>query len=250
MPDWMSPESLTQQTAGIVNLTHVFAGIYLWEVLMSLTFEWEYLTRRRKFKWPMVCYFLVRYVALSAMVGSGLDCKSFFTFLQMAGNCARGLATINLALRTIAVWQRDRYIVVGIVLLILGHWSLIFQGVLLEAEEVPGQGCQIVHTNTKILTADFVYSMIFDLIILLLTAYKVLQLKTQSGLVSLLFYDGLIYFLCAFTANLLAAIFMILDLSPVMSIMFNVPAVVVCAIASTRAVRSLANYTNSGPNVL
>ncbi|KAK7692884.1 hypothetical protein QCA50_004519 [Cerrena zonata] len=259
MPDWTSPEAQAKQSAALTLITHTFAGIYFWEVLISLDFEWSYISGRRKFRYPIIIYFLARYLALAAMIGavigfdvkSGLNCRPFFIFLQMTGNASGGMATINLALRTIAIWERNRYIIIVIVLLILGHWSLILQGGLLEASQIPGTGCVIVHTNVVVLTANFVFSMAFDLVVLILTAYKLLQLRGshQNGLVNVLFYDGLIYFICAFLANLVATVFMTMNLSPVMSIIFNVPSTVVCAIASTRAVRSLATYAADGPHI-
>lgn len=67
-------------------------------------------------------------------------------FAKLAGDSALGLASINLSLRTqvftishsirhsrerhsIAIWSQNKWIVGIIVLLILGHWSLILQGV-------------------------------------------------------------------------------------------------------------------------
>lgn len=72
----------------------------------------------------------------------------------------------------------------------------------MDATQIPGTGCVIVHTNVTVLTANFVFSMAFDLIVLILTAYRLLQLRGshQNGLVNVLFYDGLIYFICAYVA--------------------------------------------------
>ena len=54
-------------------------------------------------------------------------------------------------------------------------------------------------TNNTILAATFIYSMIFDLLILLLSMYK-LVLGVRGGrsqLMGLLFKDGLVYFFIA-----------------------------------------------------
>ena len=86
-----------------------------------------------------------------------------------------------------------------IVLLICGHWSLILQGVLIKAEFVPGEGCAITHTNNTVLAATFIYSMSFDLIVMLLSAYKLAYSTrgNRSQLMNLLFKDGLAYFFIA-----------------------------------------------------
>ena len=71
-------------------------------------------------------------------------------------------------------------------------------GILLKAQWVPGQGCAITHTNTTILAATFIYSMCFDLIILILTCIKLRKPGGQrSQLMNMLFKDGLIYFFIA-----------------------------------------------------
>jgi hypothetical protein len=72
------------------------------------------------------------------------------------------------------------------------------QGVLLEAAYVPDQGCVITKTSNKLLAVSFIYTMIFDLIVLSLSAMKLAAPKeTRSKLMTLVFADGLIYFLVA-----------------------------------------------------
>ena len=44
------------------------------------------------------------------------------------GQAASGLASINLSIRTMALWSHDKRIVFPIIVVILGHWSLILQG--------------------------------------------------------------------------------------------------------------------------
>lgn len=93
--------------------------------------------------------------------------------------------------------------------------------------------------------------MAFDLLVLLLTAFKLLYPATgRSRLVALIFNDGLIYFVIAFLVNLLATIFMLLDLNPIMSIIANVPAAIASTIVATRVVRRLSNFTSSGAEQL
>lgn len=64
---------------------------------------------------------------------------------------------------------------------------------------VPGEGCVITNTNTTVLAATWIYSMVFDFIVMLLTAAKLLEpgSGSRSNLVDLIFTDGLIYFVAA-----------------------------------------------------
>ena len=124
--------------------------------------------------------------------------------------------TAHVAYR-IALWSQSLYIVIPIVIIIFGHWALILQGmhrhdfcalhyissfnvgVLLTAQWVPGVGCAITKTNNTILAATFIYSMCFDLVVLILTAVKLtVSNGHRSQLMTMLFRDGLIYFMIAY----------------------------------------------------
>ncbi|EEB86675.1 hypothetical protein MPER_16286, partial [Moniliophthora perniciosa FA553] len=97
--------------------------------------------------------------------------------------------------------------------------------------------------------------MCFDLIVFLLNAYKLFLRRGntnamgESRLGKMIFGDGLIYFFIAFLANLIATVFMLLRLNPIMSVIFNVPAVIASTICATRAVRRLNNFKNNGAEV-
>ncbi|KAF8918616.1 hypothetical protein CPB85DRAFT_1430319 [Mucidula mucida] len=256
MVDWQSPEEVLQDGVFFGRFMHVLLGIYVWEWFTSLKFDWEHFSGRRPFRWPLIFYFLNRYCLLFALIGMEINCQALYTYNQVLGNAAIGLASINLSLRTIAVWSRSIYIVVPVIMVILGHWSLLLHGVLLKATWVPGQGCVITETDNKLLAITFIYGMAFDFTVLMLTAWKLVFSAPsavrigRSMLVTLIFGDGLIYFVVAFLSNLLATIFMLLNLNAVMSIIANVPAAVASTIVACRAVRRLCKYTQQGPDFL
>ncbi|KAH9940308.1 hypothetical protein B0H21DRAFT_697718 [Amylocystis lapponica] len=257
MVNWSSPGELAKDGEAFSRLMHALLGLYVWEFATSLDFDWEYISGKKKFRWPMIFYFANRYFLLFALIGiavalnvdSVVNCQALYTYDQVFGNAAVGLASINLSLRTMAVWSQAWYIVVPLVLVILGHWSLLLHGILLKAEYVTGTGCVITKTNNTLLAATFIYSMAFDFTVMILTAWKLAfptSRKDQSRIVQLIFGDGLIFFIIAFLANLLATIFMLLDLNAVMSIIGNVPAAIASTIVACRVVRRLSNYTSQG----
>ena len=68
-------------------------------------------------------------------------------------------------------------------------------GILLKATYIHGSGCVIISTDSNVLAAMFIYSMVFDLTVLSLTAWKLyLGSGSWSCLIILIFQDGLIYF--------------------------------------------------------
>ncbi|EKM76703.1 hypothetical protein AGABI1DRAFT_115598 [Agaricus bisporus var. burnettii JB137-S8] len=258
MVNWQSQEEVIKDGVAFGRFMHALLGLYIWEWFTSLNFDWQFISGKKKFRWPMIFYFLNRYVLLVALIGiavalnvtSEVDCQALYTFNQCLGNAAIGLASINLSLRTMAVWNQNKYLVAFLVLVILGHWSLLLHGILLTAQWVTGIGCVISGTNNKILAISFIYTMVFDFTVLCLTAYKLLSPRTgRSQLVKLIFHDGLIYFLIAFLANLLATIFMMLNLNAVMSIIANVPAAIASTIVACRVVRRLNQFSSQGPEV-
>ncbi|KAF8838785.1 hypothetical protein BDN67DRAFT_906753 [Paxillus ammoniavirescens] len=264
MPNWKSSSELVTDSLIFTKLLHALMGLYAWEFIMSLDFEWAILTGKKRFRWPLIFYFAGRYLMLFAMIGAligvdtpvEIDCQALYVFNQLAGNAAVGLASINLSLRTIAVWSKNKWIINILVLIILGHWAIILQSIPLSATWVPGVGCSIAESNPTIPAATFIYSMCFDFVVLCLTAYKLAWNPRRTGssalhtkLVRMIFTDGLVYFIIAFLANLTAAIFMILDLNAVMSVFFNPPAAIAATIVSSWAVRRLYNFDLGAPEV-
>ncbi|KAF5371695.1 hypothetical protein D9758_003538 [Tetrapyrgos nigripes] len=265
MTDWSSPAELQKDSDIFIKLMHVLTGLYIWEFILSLHFDWDFLTRRKPFRWPMIFYFLDRYLLLFALIGIlisldstvRLNCQALYIFNQLAGNAAVGLASINLSLRTIAVYGNSKPLVILLVLVILGHWSLILQGVNLTAEWSDAtNSCVITKTNNTVLAATFIYSMCFDLFVFLLNLHKLYFRRESpqgsmgtSRLGRLIFGDGLIYFFIAFLANVIATVFMLLNLNAIMSIIFNVPAAIASTVVACKAVRRLSTFKNQGAEV-
>ncbi|EPQ52087.1 hypothetical protein GLOTRDRAFT_140532 [Gloeophyllum trabeum ATCC 11539] len=260
MVDWNSPEELAKESQAFTNFMHAILGLYAWEWTTSLPFDWEFVSGKRKFRWPMIFYMAGRYCLLIALIGiaialdttTPINCQALYTFNQLTGQSTIGFASINLAIRTMAIWSQQKKIVIPLVIIILGHWSLILQGIQLTATFVPGQGCAIISTKTTILSATFIYTMAFDLLVTILTAYKLIfdnPTNQRSSLMNRIWGDGLIYFVVAFLANTLATTFMVLNLSPVMSILFNVPSATASTIVACRAVRRLTTFSNQGAEV-
>jgi hypothetical protein len=256
MVNWHSPEVITEDEFIFLKFIHVLLGLYAWEWLSSLDFDWEYLTGRKKFRWPMAFYFLNRYCLLLSLIGitisfnvtTKVDCQSLYLFNQVTGNMALGLVSINLSIRTMVVWSLKWYIVIPLVAIILGHWSLLLHGLLLRAEWDPSTGgCIITETNPSILSATFIYSMCLDFIVLCLTGFKLHYTSAnRSQIGTLIFTDGLVYFIVAFIANVIAVTFLLLNLNPVMSIIATVPAAIASTTVTCRAVRRLANFPLRG----
>ncbi|EIM91065.1 uncharacterized protein STEHIDRAFT_91040 [Stereum hirsutum FP-91666 SS1] len=251
MVDWNSEAELVRDAAAFKNLLHVLLGLYIWEVGLSLDFDLQFILRRRKFLWPMAFYFIGRYSMLLALIGvviglnvtSEINCQGLFIFSQLFGNIAIAMSAINLSVRTMAIWGRARHIVIPLTLALIGFAGVLLRGIIgVRDIWVPASGCTIVSSQQTILRTIYIYGMSLDMIVLLLTLYRLGFGKERSPLMKLLLADGLVYFIITFTSNMIAVIFMMLNLNAVMAVIADVPAVVICTIASCRAVRRLMNH--------
>ncbi|KAI0782933.1 hypothetical protein C8Q75DRAFT_737261 [Abortiporus biennis] len=253
MTNWQDPAVIAAEGQALIKLSFAMIGIYFWEFLISFHFDWEYITRQRRFRLAMILYFLNRYIMLIVLitltivfsVTSKINCDPIYKFMTIGGNFAVALASANLSVRMVAVWNMNRWLAIATVLANLGLWGIICTGTQISAAWQDGAGCVITHTDNVTITALYAYSVALDLSVLVLTAYKLfttMRHRDASHLVKILFRDGLIYFVTAFLLNVIVTTFDALDLNPIMSIIFNVPSAVFVTIAATRAVRNLQRY--------
>ena len=143
-------------------------------------------------------------------------------------------------LRTIAVWNRAPFVTAPLIMASLGLWGLFiydvasFRGSWSDVSRV----CQTSNGISGLTGAIiFMYgalclycypiarhkmtcqilmlniAMLFDLLVLALTTIRLLKYPGQSSLWRLLFRQGIVYFLIAFTAYLVPTIFLFLDLN-------------------------------------
>ncbi|KAK0480468.1 hypothetical protein EDD18DRAFT_1205376 [Armillaria luteobubalina] len=262
MVDWNSSAELLKDADAFSKIIHLLLGVYIWEWINTVNFEYAIITGKQRFRWPLIFYFYGRYVMFGGLIGfvialnettTPMNCNVLYTFLQFLGNTALGTASINLSIRTIAIYSQKLYVVVPLSVLILGHWIIILWSVTnVSAIWVDGSGCAIASSNPKLFVAMYVYSMGFDFIITCLMAYKLGFVKRnqhRSQIVQLMFIDGLGYFLTAFLVNLVAVVFSVLNLNSVMSIIADAPATTLATIVSCRVVRRLYQFQQKGADI-
>jgi len=228
-----------------------------------MDFDWAVVSGKTRFKWPLTFYLANRYILMFGLVGIAIaldttkpiNCHALYAWIQFSCDAAAGLASIIFSLRTIAIWSRNKWIITLLVMVILGQWTLILRSViLLEATYIPGQTCDVANENTTISAATFLYSTCFNLLVFLLSAYKLNSIRgnepsTSSRLAEVMFTDGLIYFVLAIAFNAVAVAFTLLNWNTFMSVIFSVPAVVMSTISASRIVRRLGDHSFTDPEV-
>lgn len=262
MVDWNSSAELLKDADAFSKIIHLLLGVYIWEWINTVNFEYAIITGKQRFRWPLIFYFYGRYAMFGGLIGfvialnettTRMNCNVLYTFLQFLGNTALGTASINLSIRTIAIYSQKLYVIVPLSVVILGHWIIILRSVTnVSAIWVDGSGCAVASSNPKLFVAMYVYSMGFDFIVMCLMAYKLGFVKRnqhRSQIVQLMFIDGLGYFLTAFLVNLVAVVFSVLNLNSIMSIIADAPASTLATIVSCRVVRRLYQFQQKGADI-
>ena len=86
--------------------------------------------------------------------------------------------------------------------------------------------------------------MAYDLIVLVLSSIGLIRTSGRSDLWALLFKDGIVFFIVAFTANCIATVLLLLNLNPVMNIIATVPAAVASTTVACRGFVRLSTWNS------
>ncbi|KDQ29126.1 hypothetical protein PLEOSDRAFT_1038859 [Pleurotus ostreatus PC15] len=234
MVNWSDPAEIAKDAAVFQDVIYALFGVCVWELFMTCDFEWSLITGQRKFRWPLVIFFfLSRYCIILAFIGLLIvrrvillsffkDVQAYshhqalYTFNSWTGNMSILCASTSLMLRTIALWERSKKVIVPLAILCLGHWAFLYRGMFLVSAswDPTANACIVDATNPSLLTITFFYTMGFDLIILLFTMFALMgKHSARTDLWKLLFTDGLVYFVVTFTTNSLPAILNVLNLN-------------------------------------
>ncbi|KAG8888570.1 hypothetical protein FRB98_007435 [Tulasnella sp. 332] len=252
MTNWSAPSTIEAQAVKFNEVVIAFLGLLSWEVVITLWFDFEVITRRRAFKWPMIMHYSMLLgpmgVVIAQNVTTKLNCEALYVFCQLVGNIAIGASSTLLMLRTIAVWTRNRMILYPFILLSLGQWAILLHSVITvsAAWDNVAMACSIKPSPTVNLQVLYLYTMIFDFFVLVATCIGLYRNQNSSGnqLWIMLFQDGLVYFLIAFTCNLVAVVFILLNLNPIMNIIATIPAASVVGIVACRVFVKLMTFND------
>lgn len=260
MVNWMDPQVMLTQSGIFTKILIAVLGFYTWEVIVNLWYDWQVITRKRPFKWPMVAYWVCKYSMFWANIGLTIssndtgfvNCQSLYLFNQFMGNFAIGSASTLLMLRTIAIYSKNLYVVVPLVVLSLGQWGILLHGIsTVQATWVDlptgGGSCVVTAAPQVFLQLLYIYTMAFDLIVLVLSTIGLVFApgRNRSGLYNLLVRDGLVFFIVAFTSNTVAVVLILLNLNPIMNIIASVPAAAVSCTVACRSFVRLSTYSHS-----
>ncbi|KAF9531315.1 hypothetical protein CPB83DRAFT_786609 [Crepidotus variabilis] len=272
MTDWNSIQEITKDVNVMYKMAYILLGLYTWEWCTSLQLELDVLAGRKKFKWPMLFYFPCRYCPLLylAAVDRSLilrlhpvRCGAIYVIVLFSGLGSTAFASFNLSLRTLALWENNRYMKIFVFAVFLGHWSLV--GALapysFNSTWKKGLGCTQGIPNLRGNIIIHVYTLIVDFVFLGLALYKImgagtsrisipLKRQEQTGRVAYVFFSqGISYFTITSILNLVSVIFYIIDLNMAMAVVVAFPTTLIIPLLACRMVRGLIFFNKADEDI-
>ncbi|KAI0266058.1 hypothetical protein BC834DRAFT_875279 [Gloeopeniophorella convolvens] len=237
----------------LLKVVHTFAGLFMWEYVITLDFEWEVYTGRRPWRWSFIVYLVARGLALSSiivtLVGFNLtrqfNCEAWIRAVLFTSWFAAASASFLLVLRGVAIWGRDNRIMIAtgcaFAANLVGSVYAVTKGS--AAWSLPLHSCAISGTSGYkwSITINFVQ----DFILLTIMFFGVLHKKNATHLWNLLYFQGLFWILSAILTELPSVALSFKNINDPWNLMFQVPHMTFMVITSSRAYRDLFQYITS-----
>ncbi|KAG2067789.1 hypothetical protein BDR04DRAFT_1104557 [Suillus decipiens] len=224
MVDWNDPDLEAKLGIFSVQLLYAILGLYSWQYIRSSHVEIALLRRQLPFRWPLLSYISARFSFLVAIIlaavqsspfPSIVNCQSINFVTLFSVNFALGCSTTNLVIRTWLIWKAS-YLRHLLVLFSLGHWTTLALFVATAHGSTQNGLCMTHFTNLAYTKAVIIYSMLYDLILLVFTIIGLWKVPSSSTLWKTLVKQGVVYFIINLVANLILLALDSLNLNPIM----------------------------------
>ncbi|KAI0784688.1 hypothetical protein C8Q75DRAFT_778382 [Abortiporus biennis] len=245
-------DALAQQRSSLAaeQLSIFMLGVYGYDYLLTFGFEWQLITRKIVFRPTYIFYFMGRYCMLFALATIvsiwqapfRINCDILVPIMTTVGFVATASATANLMLRTLVIWKHKRCVFYPLILTTIFHFTFVISVGASQVQArwiVSREGCGLRYINDKLTASIFIFTVIYDLAILLLTSYGISRISPKSALVKMLYHQGILYFLFTCMVNIPALVFFILDVNAQVTAILTIPASTISVMISCRSVIDL-----------
>ncbi|KAI0279557.1 hypothetical protein BGY98DRAFT_1175969 [Russula aff. rugulosa BPL654] len=238
----------------------IASGIYIWEFLTTLDFEWSIIRGPRRYRWTIWIYTLSRLSGLAVIIltmveffnTSPINCQAWVTtgwaFSALGGY---GLGSVLIMIRIYAIWDRSRVIMVISAVIWVINLGFQLAGKLtssnpciakIRAVWVPAaKSCAI--TNVEVCKDFYINLLATDIILLFIMLVGLVRLRLSAGgtlyISHLLWKQGVIWLAIATAAELPQVLLLFLNINDSLNLLFLLPSMVAIIIAATRTYRSL-----------
>ncbi|KZV64504.1 hypothetical protein PENSPDRAFT_738252 [Peniophora sp. CONT] len=242
--------AVPQSLLTTVKLLHVFGGIYIWEWVTTLGFEWEVYTGKRDFRWSFCVYVVCRLFALAAIilafigfnVTTEINCDAWLRSLLLFAWFGIGFSSLLILLRGIALWAVDWKIVT----VMSAAWLTTFGFSLYSIQQGHTEWSPVIKacmiTDTYKYKWGLLVNLLVELLLLGIMFAGVLSKRNGTGLWRVLFIQGIIWMLVAGFSKLPSVILSFLNMDDGWNLMFQFPHLVIIITIATRVYRELVDY--------
>ncbi|KAF8504384.1 hypothetical protein F5888DRAFT_739193 [Russula emetica] len=127
MVNYHDPAVVVQDTLTVLKLWHALAGLYFWEFVTTLDYEWSVIRRHRPYRWSIWIYSTARIASLIGLiivlyglnVSTPYNCEVESVLQLFFGYLSIAAASLLIVLRIFAIWNKK--IVVAIA---TGVWGI------------------------------------------------------------------------------------------------------------------------------
>jgi len=247
MVNWRNFDTVLDQLDALLKVVHFTSGVYIWEFFSALNFEWSFLRGRRKWNWTVVLYIACRVTTLAAAVTqmtgfnftSEISCKAWLILTRIFTNTSTTLAMALYALRSIAVWKRNDWLILFVIGCLVTNVVLWMRLTVSPSAYWNEETRTCVITNTYRGLPNNASMLATDVIFFVVILSGVYQRNSGKHIVITMYHEGLFWLAIATFIQLLPVIFISLDLNDVMNIMFQTPAIICAGIGATRMYRKI-----------
>jgi len=260
MANFRDPAVFASILSFLVKFWHVLSGLYIWEFVTTLDFEWSVIRGRRPYRWTIWIYSLTRLAALLSIVTLliYLDypyaCQVSDTLHFIFGYLAFAAASLLIVLRVIAIWNWDKIIVT----IAVGVWGINAVLLIQSAARIRSSWNPALDTcllrNVQTIKLSFISTLITDIVLLLVMLIGLLRLRLDGGgmlsMGRVLWTQGVVWLFFATVAEVPPVVFLSLDLNEALSTAALLNALIIISIAATRMYRSLANFAQGSTYIV
>ncbi|KAI0047562.1 hypothetical protein FA95DRAFT_1605982 [Auriscalpium vulgare] len=255
MPKHTDPVTVFEDQLTLTKFVHLFIGLYMWDLVTTLDFEWSVITRARPFKWTMVLHTGCRLCVLGDVLVTlaGLDavteinCKVWVLTAWILGSTAPLLISILVILRIIAIWEWNKYVLVFSAVATTANIAF-FLKCLISSKAVWNPALDICAIVNPLGRRSFLYAMsTTDIVLLALMFFGLLRWRPmgqKGSIFELLYHQGFVWMVVLAGAHIPPMVMYGLDIDDPWNITFTVSATILATIGATRLYRGLLDYSS------
>jgi len=155
MTNWHDPSLMLAEFAALVKLIHVLSGMYIWEFIQGLEYEYSIITGRRKFTWTAPIYLAGRWSTLLLIIieflqldtSFAINCQAMITTSFTFGTLSLISTSTLVTLRAFALWEQNKVVIaIGSTLWLANASSYLYSIVTFRGHQVDAF-CLFVHTS-------------------------------------------------------------------------------------------------------